>query len=351
MCVVVTVTCGTRIIQQGSDHSMSRSSSKEGMSLGHQESLFEDEALRSAVLSNLGLSSEQSLDAEVVANKVISISAPEVGILSLRGIEACKSLKELFLAGNLIDDLEPLRQMQSLTDLDVSYNQLSDLDGLQSLTRLETLGLDGNCEVTDISALAGLTKMRLLSATDMQIKVISPLAKLTSMEGMRLARNTIRSLEPLKLMSTLSDLQLEGNHVSDLTPLADLKSLQCLDLRENRISRVAPLARLTSLVHLYLTRNRIVDVGPLRELRNLRFLSIEENALEDIGFVEGLTQLEWLMLAGNNITDIGPIVENEGISAGAFLSLLGNPLDRSERSTAQKQISVLRERGVNVLYF
>ena len=109
--------------------------------------------------------------------------------------------------------------LQSLRSTWITFRQITNLTGLQHAINIELLSL-GNNQISDITLLAGLTKLRRLS--------------------------------------------LYGNNqISDITPLAGLTKLTSLDLGVNNITDLTPLAGLTELGWLYLKRNNVTDISPL----------------------------------------------------------------------------------------
>ena len=63
---------------------------------------------------------------------------------------------------NLNDsDIEPLRYMSNLEELDLNVNWIKDISPLSSLTNLERISLGWN-KISDISALSGLKNLTYL---------------------------------------------------------------------------------------------------------------------------------------------------------------------------------------------
>lgn len=75
---------------------------------------------------------------------VKQLSAPQLGIESLEGIQALINLEVLNLSWNRIEDLAPLSGLRKLSSLDVSWNELDDIGSLTGLTRLATLDVSWN---------------------------------------------------------------------------------------------------------------------------------------------------------------------------------------------------------------
>ena len=110
-----------------------------------------------------------------------------------------------------------------------------------------------------------------------QIRDLTPLADLTQLTLLSLYDNEITDLTPLAGLTNLTELQLYGNQIKDLTSLAELKNLEKLFLSKNQIFDVTPLKGLTKLEELNLGKNQIIAISPLASLTNLTELSLEGN--------------------------------------------------------------------------
>lgn len=144
-------------------------------------------------------------------------------------------------------------------------NRVRWLHGIEHCTGLDTLWLSGH-GLTDISRLAGLTRLRFLN--------------------------------------------LSGNSISDLSPLANMKELCWLSLWGNEVVELDTLAGLTKMTNLTLFGNHIEDVGPLAALVKLKHLDLGRNPLGDIRPLDVLTRLRWLGLVDTDIyaTDLPGMV-------------------------------------------
>ena len=90
------------------------------------------------------------------------------------------------------------------------------------MTELWYLQLGGN-QISDISPLAGLTKLRSLDLQGNQISDINPLAGLTELKWrLRLENNQISDVSPLTELINLEALYLQGNPIKDREPLLAL---------------------------------------------------------------------------------------------------------------------------------
>ena len=148
-------------------------------------------------------------------------------------------------------------------------------------TELKLLGDLLDNRISDLSPLAGLTKLESLWLSDNHVSDLSPLAGLTNLEKMYLGGNQISDLSPLAGLTNLTDLNIWGNKFTDLSPLAGLSKLEYLALGGNEISDVSSLKGLTNLWRLRLDNNQITDLSPLAGLTNLKFLKLSDNPIPD----------------------------------------------------------------------
>ena len=113
--------------------------------------------------------------------------------------------------------------------------------------------------------------------------------------------NQISDLSPLKGLTKLKLLKLDDNQISDLSPLKGLTDLKSLSLINNKITDLSPLKGLTNLKELWLSDNEISDLSPLKGLTDLRVLVLTKNKISDLSPLKGLMNLKELWLGGNPI--------------------------------------------------
>ena len=145
-------------------------------------------------------------------------------------------------------------------------NAISDLSPLAGLTKLEVINFCGG-NISDLTPLAGLTGLKELYLARQEISDISLLANLTGLTRLDLHNNDISDISPLAKLTQLKWLELRATNISDISPLARLSQLEWLNLHQNNISSVSPLVNLTQLKWLNIARNNISDLSPLEELR------------------------------------------------------------------------------------
>lgn len=272
----------------------------------------------------------------VAGNKVASI-APISGL----------GLRVLEISANPIADLGPISGLKAtLRVLIAKFLNQSNLDALAPLSNLEELDASNNV-LTDIDGLTALTGMLRLNVAFNQIASITALTNLTKLQYLRFEGNKVSDLGPLSGLTQLQELVLNSNAVSDVTALAKLTNLTYLNLNASTISDVTPLAGLTKLVGLHLggTVGKLTNIGPLKDMVNLETLGLVGNGISDISVITNLTKLSWLDLSSNAISDLQPLVDNAGLGFGDQLYLGSNPFDCTGQAA---NLSALKSRGVQL---
>jgi internalin A len=275
--------------------------------------------------------------------KLRGLSAHEMGIVDLRGLECAQGLISLGLSDNDIADVAPLQNLTGLEQLELSNNAVSDLRDIGKLFRLRRLALDGNMisdvgplqalanlesldlgdnAITDISALAGLVRLGVLSLANNQLESAAPLEGLTQMFGLELQGNLLRSIEPLRTMTGLAFLQLSENEIESLEPLKGAVGMRELVANENALTSLEGIEAMTQLTRLEATDNAIGSTQGVAALGVLSTLDLENNAIVDLAGVGQLAALRRLVLAGNDVADIAAVT---GLAELRDLDVRDNP--------------------------
>ena len=240
------------------------------------------------------------------------------------------------------EDLWVLEHCVNIKVLTMHHRAITDISPLAGLTRLESLDISFNL-ITDISPLAGLTRLKSLDIYSNRITDISPLKNLPNLTKLRFSGP---NFEQLADMVNLQDLDLLGTKIVDISMLAELKNLLNLNLSHNQIVDLNPLAGLADLQWLNLEFNRqTTDISPLAELKNLQWLNLNFNKITDINALSGLVQLEKLSIIQNRIVDLKPLVDNPGFGQGDLVIVGTNPLSEA---SLNEHIPALEARGVIV---
>jgi serine/threonine-protein kinase len=191
----------------------------------------------------------------------IRIGSPQLkDIRPLAGLADVRSIS--FAGASSLMELQPLRTMPKLQELDLSHMSLRDLTALKglALTRLTLV----NMRITDVSSLGGmpLTELNLDNTT--LVRDISSLRN-APLQRLSLNNTKVSDLMPLKGNSTLQHLSISRTEVRDLSPLNEVR-LFSLDIGDTKIGNLAVLAGMP-LKSLHMPRTPVADFGFLAKLK------------------------------------------------------------------------------------
>ena len=220
--------------------------------------------------------------------------------------------ERLDLSSRNLTDVSALAGLSGVRELNLRDNAIADLSPLAGLAGLQVLNLAGN-RIEELWPLSGLTGLERLNLAGNRIEALSPLAGLSGLQVLDLAGNRIEELWPLSGLTGLERLNLAGNRIEELWPLAGLGGLRVLLLDRNRITDVLALSPLAGLANLGLSGNRIEDIWPLAGLGRLRRLDLSGNAVADISALGDVSGLLWLRLPGNPVSDVTPLGRLENL--------------------------------------
>ncbi len=204
-------------------------------------SVFPDKNLEDVVRHSVY--EKRNTDKPITAEDVVDVSTIKgrgKGIRDLTGLEHCKSLALLDLAGNQITDISPLEGLSRLQSLDMSNNDISNISALSKVPALQYIELSHN-KVKDLRPLTTLKNMSALYLGYNQVEYIYPVLNLPKLSSLHLSVNQIESIEGINHLKWLSSLSLDGNNIYDLVPLDGLMNLNFLFLEYNRINDISPL--------------------------------------------------------------------------------------------------------------
>ena len=196
-----------------------------------------------------------------------------------------------------LSDLTPLSGLTNLTYLRVRTQGLTSLDGIETLTRLETLNIDGqDATFPSLEPLGHLTELKNLRLPiyDENLEIyadLTPLANCTKLESLRIDHK-VADLSPLSGLKQLVSLNISDGYMGlsgyqTLEPLSGLENLAALSLRNYNIRDLSGLEGAHALQNLYIeTQNQLTDISALRDLEHLTNVTLifdgDENLISDM---------------------------------------------------------------------
>ncbi|OQX09932.1 MAG: hypothetical protein BWK73_21590, partial [Thiothrix lacustris] len=231
-----------------------------------------------SIPSDEALLTLQPLVCDNKGGKVTDISAlpiflPNLTHLSLAGntisdyssLMNLPKLTSLSLKGNNLDTaaLQVIAKLSKLSILNLEQSQLNDADiaALSGLTNLTQLYLGGN-QITNVSPLRYLTRLDVLTLDNNRIRDITPLATLTNIRTLNLNTNN-----------------LNQNQLLNLKVISTIKGLNYFEFDNNGLTSINGLENLTQLGVLTVRYNRLVTANALKALRQPMTLHLQGNCL------------------------------------------------------------------------
>ena len=138
-------------------------------------------------------------------------------------------IAELELINCPLLTVEPLAQCENLKTLNLTLNQISDITPLSG-TQIKNLFLGGN-PIRNLEALTQCRLLRQLFISQCPVSSLEPLSALPLLKNMKIEKTLIYSLEPLT-RTALEEIWLSECPISDLEPLTKIRSLKKIQLRK-----------------------------------------------------------------------------------------------------------------------
>jgi Leucine-rich repeat (LRR) protein len=118
------------------------------------------------------------------------------------------------------------------------------LEPLVSIRSLDTVIIDGNLEVSDVSPLGDLPFLREIRFSGLKKRHeelrVDGLSRLDRLEKIDLSDNQVRNIQFLNSQRYLKEVFARKNLITDISPLAnEFCSLEILDIQENQVSKVS----------------------------------------------------------------------------------------------------------------
>lgn len=210
-------------------------------------------------------------------------------IESLEGLEYAKNLKELMVAGQSIQDLEPIANLTGLVFLNLTSNRISDMEQLKNLNQIKVLILGDNT-IRDVGVLQYLDQVTELNLQNNEIIDITSMENMKKLKQVNLSNNKIHNIRSIGAIASLEEVILASNQINDVSDLRDLEKLTLLDISSNQVTSINDLSSLNELKWLYLGDNQVRDLSVVKEFEHVVGLKIENNPIQNIEVIEALQE-------------------------------------------------------------
>ncbi len=250
----------------------------------------------------------------------MAVSAKEDAIadmpetITIKGKEYSTELTSLTLnnMGLTNEDIVDLKYMINLTELHIYQNNISDISPITGLNRLKTLSLFNN-NIEDITPIAGLTELQTLYLRSNEITDVSALKNLTNLVNLDISDNHITDISALSGMTSMKLLKMADNEITDISAVEGMVMMDRIHMQNNRITDIMPLWRMNAVTEIYIDGNSITDITPLTELRTLGWLKLSDNPIEDLTPIYDHVDMKKLYIIGIELKNTGDFNELEHI--------------------------------------
>ena len=205
--------------------------------------------------------------------------------------------------------LDDLSQMPNLHTLALCNQQITDISALSGLS-LKRLDLNGN-QITDLSPLSSCTELMEVRVSGNPLTDFSPLANCTHIYMLNASRTLLTSAESLQALSEIQTLYLmDCQNLCDISGLRNCANLQGLSLWPCSTQSLAEIAHFTNLRWLSLWQPEgLSNLQPLASLTALEGLFLDSEYLESLTGISAFVSLKSLTLYNTPVQDLSPLTE------------------------------------------
>ena len=188
-----------------------------------------------------------------------------------------------------ITDLEGLQHAVNLETLSIPYNRVTSLQPIADFSKLKTLDIYGNQNISDISEVSGFPDLSYLN----------------------IGRNKVSDVSAITQLTGLTQLYIHGNQITDSTPIHNLTNLTRLWLGTHDdpglISDVSFVSNFTKLTRVAFAESNVSDISALANAPDLEYVDISRNSISDISALSQAIKMRWIFINHNDISDISPL--------------------------------------------
>jgi hypothetical protein len=215
--------------------------------------------------------------------------------------------------GKGVSDLTPFQYFGGITSFNVS-GAAKDLSPIANHKALESLYIEDNKHILDISVIANFKNLKTLSLRNTQVVSLAPLTALSSLETLNLHMESRTGLpkrtglDGLRNLKSLKQLDIDvGEPLGD--QLKDLRELKSLVIY-GPVKDVCSLNNLIQVDGLHLIGSGIRDISCLKNLKELAFIDLGDNPIRSIAELAPLPKLTNLSINNTLIEDLSAFTGN-----------------------------------------
>lgn len=232
-------------------------------------------------------------------------------------------------------DLSVIPKCVHLEHMLVGFATLENLDYFSGLSKLKTLDLRFDKQVTDLSPLANLKNLEELNIWGTGVSDLSPLAGLEKLKFINARMTKITDLSSVVKIKNLTAIDLLRTEVSDISPLAKMEKMTEIMLCTTKVEDLSPLYPIAKrITYLDLCNTPFRKFEDLKQFTNLDTLKLWGLPLGKLDFLSGLKKLEELDLSGAEFESLAPLYEIKSLRK---LTMLDTKYQQEELNTLKQR--------------
>lgn len=205
-----------------------------------------------------------------------------------------------------ISSLSDLALMKSLNNLTLIYQCIDDLSPLKDL-KLQSLTIIGNY-VSDLSPLSNMQTLRVLNVNNNPVADISPLKHLQRLEALHIQQSNVTDVSVVAELPTLTSIGAGQIPCLDFSPFLELSQLSYVEITGSGSEDAAIVSGNSNINELIAMNCGITSLAVLKTMPNLKELELSNNNLESLEGIERFQKLKRLIIRSTNISDMSPLI-------------------------------------------
>ncbi len=200
-------------------------------------------------------------------------------------------------------------------------------------------------DISDISDLALLKNVKIMTLAANHISDISPLYKLKNLEWLALNCNPITSIEGIDTLQKLIAVSVSDTDVNDITPLFSIPSLAYISFENTYVNSIEGIERLPHLLGFNANQSNLTDISPLsridfayvNETEGFR-ISAEESLIKDFSPLQHIPKFHDIIITTDHADNILPYIENKYVFN---LNIRGSDIQTADQLSSVQGLEVL----------
>jgi Leucine-rich repeat (LRR) protein len=270
------------------------------------------------------------------------LNAAKTGITEIMAVKELINLKILDINSCAIIDLSPVSALKGLELLDISSTKITDLSAVSGLRNLQTLKIS-NCAITQASPVFRLDRLEFLYAEGVPAIANSIMQLWDSIPEALIIYQTVKLKEWWKGLAEPWKAVFNSIEPMDADPTPEqlhmVGALRKIDLSESRnITDLNPLRMLQRLEVLNISRLAVPDLSPLLSCSRLLEFNCSNTPVADLSALAGSRKLSNLNLSNTQINDIDVV---QGFPDLKLLDISGTQVTRLNAVSGSSKLEQL----------